>query len=47
MWLGAATARLSALAVDDPEPDTAYWAYLAAELGFDVAAVISGMRRTS
>ncbi len=47
MWLGAATARLSALAVDDPEPDTTYWAYLAAELGFGVAAVISGLRRTS
>jgi Domain of unknown function (DUF4345) len=47
MWLGAATARLTALVVDDPEPDTTYWAYLAAELGFGVAAVISGMRRTS
>jgi hypothetical protein len=47
MWLGAAAARLSALVVDDPEPDTTYWAYLAAELGFGAAAVISGMRRAS
>ena len=47
MWLGAAAARLSALGVDDPEPDASYWAYLAAELGFGAAAVISGMRRTS
>jgi len=47
MWLGAATARLSALVVDDPEPDTTYWAYLAAELGFGAAAIIAGMRRTS
>jgi len=47
MWLGAATARLSALVVDDPEPDNTYWAYLAAELGFGAAALISGRRRTS
>ena len=47
MWLGAATARLAALAVDDPETDGAYWTYLAAELGFGTAAVISGLRRTS
>jgi len=46
MWLGAATARLSALVVDDPERDTTYWAYLGAELGFGAAALISGLRRT-
>jgi hypothetical protein len=46
MWLGAAAYRLSAL-VDDPEPDATYWAYLAAEHGFGVAAVMSGMRSTS
>jgi hypothetical protein len=46
MWLGAATARLGALLVDDPEPDGTYWAYLAAELGFGAAALVSGMRRT-
>jgi hypothetical protein len=46
MWLGAAAARLAALVVDDPETDGTYWAYLAAELGFGTAAMISGMRRT-
>jgi hypothetical protein len=46
MWLGAAAARLAALAVDEPETDATYWAYLAAELGFGAAAVLSGMRRT-
>jgi hypothetical protein len=45
LWLGAAAARIAALLVDDPEPDAAYWAYLAAELGFGSAAVVSAMRR--
>jgi len=27
-WLGAAAARLTALAVDKPKTDAAYWAYL-------------------
>lgn len=43
-WLGAAAARLIALRTDDPEPDATYWAYLAAELVFGVAAVVSGTR---
>lgn len=47
MWLGAAGARLAALAVDAPETDGTYWAYLAAELGFGAAAVISGLSRTT
>ena len=45
MWLGAAAARIGALSVDDPKPDATYWAYLAAELGFGFAAVVSAMRR--
>lgn len=43
-WLGAAAARLVALGTDDPEPDATYWAYLAAELVFGTAAVLSGTR---
>lgn len=42
MWLGAAAARIAALLLDDPEPDSTYWAYLAAELGFGTLAVVSG-----
>jgi hypothetical protein len=45
VWLGAAAARIGALFVDDPHPDATYWAYLAAELGFGSAAIISAMRR--
>jgi hypothetical protein len=45
MWLGAAAARIVALAIDDPQPDGAYWAYLAAELGFGSLAILSAMRR--
>ena len=45
VWLGAAAARIAALFVDDPHPDRTYWAYLAAELGFGSAAIISAMRR--
>ena len=44
MWLGAAAARLGALFVDDPQPDSSYWAYLAAELGFGSLAIASGIR---
>jgi Domain of unknown function (DUF4345) len=44
MWLGAAGARIAALVLDDPEPDSTYWAYLAAELGFGTLAVVSGVR---
>jgi hypothetical protein len=45
VWLGAAAARIGALLIDDPHPDGAYWAYLAAELGFGSAAILSAMRR--
>jgi len=44
-WLGAAVARLGALAVDEPETDTTYWAYLAAELGLGTAALASARRQ--
>jgi hypothetical protein len=45
LWLGAAAARIGALLSDDPQPDAAYWAYLAAELGFGSAAMASARRR--
>jgi len=38
-WLGAAAARLGSLVVDRPRTDTAFWLYLAAEIGFGVAAL--------
>jgi hypothetical protein len=38
-WLGAAAARLASLALDEPETDAAFWAYLAAEIGFGLLAV--------
>jgi hypothetical protein len=44
-WLGAAAARLGALAVDEPETDATYWAYLAAELGLGTAAIASARRQ--
>lgn len=40
VWLGAAAARLAALRLDQPETDASYWAYLAAEVGFGVAALL-------
>jgi hypothetical protein len=43
-WLGAAAARSAALRTDDPEPDSTYWAYLAAELAFGLTAIVSGTR---
>jgi hypothetical protein len=47
LWLGAATARLAALALDDPKTDKTYWAYLAAEIGFGSVALASASRRAS
>lgn len=38
-WLGAAAARLAALILDRPRTDPAYWAYLAAEIGFGAGAL--------
>ncbi|MCU1463039.1 MAG: hypothetical protein JWO37_3114 [Acidimicrobiales bacterium] len=44
-WLGAATARIGSLVVDRPRTDGAFWAYLAAEVGFGTAALVSARRR--
>ena len=38
-WIGAAGARLASLALDRPRTDTAFWAYLAAEVGFGCLAL--------
>lgn len=43
-WLGAAAARIGSLVIDRPRTDAAYWAYLAAELGFGSAAIASALR---
>ncbi len=40
-WLGAAAVRVAALALDRPRTDRAFWAYLAAEIGFGTTAVAS------
>lgn len=44
-WLGAAAARIASLVVDRPRTDVAFWAYLAAELGFGSGAIASAIRR--
>jgi hypothetical protein len=41
-WLGAAVVRLASLRLDRPRTDGAFWAYLAAEVGFGAAAVFAG-----
>ena len=38
-WLGAAAVRLASLVVDRPRTDGAFWAYLAAEIGFGATAL--------
>lgn len=38
-WLGAAAVRVAALALDRPRTGRAFWAYLAAEIGFGTTAV--------
>jgi hypothetical protein len=40
-WLGAAAARLVSLAIDRPRTDGAFWAYLAAEVGFGAIALVA------
>jgi hypothetical protein len=45
-WLGAAAARIGSLVIDRPRTDVAFWAYLAAELGFGSAAIASALRRS-
>jgi hypothetical protein len=43
-WLGAAAVRLASLLVDRPRTDAAFWAYLAAEIGFGATALASATR---
>jgi hypothetical protein len=43
-WLGAAGARVGSLFLDQPSTDGAFWAYLAAEIGFGAAALVSARR---
>jgi hypothetical protein len=43
-WLGAAAVRLASLVADRPRTDSAFWAYLAAEIGFGAIAVASATR---
>src|SRR5258707_15676926 len=38
-WLGAAAVRMASLVVDRPRTDFAFWAYLAAEVGFGATAL--------
>jgi hypothetical protein len=40
-WLGAAAARVASLAIDRPRTDSAFWAYLAAEVGFGAMALVA------
>jgi hypothetical protein len=44
-WLGAAAVRLAALALDRPQTGVAYWAYLAAEIGFGAGALAGTAKR--
>ena len=44
-WLGAAAARIGSLVIDHPKTDGAFWAYLAAEIGFGSAAIASAIGR--
>jgi hypothetical protein len=44
-WLGAAAVRLASLALDRPQTDRTFWAYLACELGLGAAALASARTR--
>jgi hypothetical protein len=43
-WLGAAGLRAVSLAVDKPDTDWMFWAYLTAELTLGITAVLAGPR---
>jgi hypothetical protein len=43
-WLGAAAVRLASLKLDRPRTDPAFWAYLAAEIGFGTIAIAYAKR---
>jgi hypothetical protein len=45
-WLGAAAVRLISLRLDRPRTDPAFWAYLAAEIGFGTTAILAGSSST-
>jgi hypothetical protein len=40
-WLGAAVVRMVSLRLDRPRTDLAFWAYLAAEIGFGATALLA------
>ncbi len=44
VWLGAAAVRTASLVYDQPSTDGAFWAYLAAEIGLGVGALLSARR---
>jgi hypothetical protein len=44
VWLGAATARVGSLLLDQPKTDGAFWAYLAAEISLGTAALVGARR---
>jgi len=44
-WLGAAAVRVASLALDRPQTDLAFWAYLAAEIGFGATALTNAASR--
>lgn len=46
-WLGAAAARLASLALDEPETDWTFWAYLVTELALGSASLGSARRSTT
>lgn len=45
-WLGAAAARMGALALDRPETDWTFWAYLAAEICLGSTALLASVSRS-
>jgi hypothetical protein len=44
-WLGAAAVRVGSLVLDRPRTDWAFWAYLAAEVGFGATSLASAHRQ--
>jgi hypothetical protein len=44
VWLGAAAARIGSLVFDKPRTDTAFWAYLPAEISLGAAALLGARR---
>ncbi|HVT64594.1 MAG TPA: DUF4345 family protein [Mycobacteriales bacterium] len=44
-WLGAGTARVVGMKLDEPEPDAIFWLSLAMELGLGLASLASASKR--